>query len=70
MIELEKQLQINFTTGETKEVVVQGNISITNYFRSLEILNRAAPLYGCVYLATEDALNLLEQLTEKPPTRL
>lgn len=56
---LETQLQLNLSSGETMEVKVQPGISVKAYFTSLSILNRSSHIYGCVYLATEAALDLL-----------
>jgi hypothetical protein len=52
-----KQLDLN--TGE----IVMVNSFCTNvkqYFASLNILNASARVYGAVYLATDEALKLLE----------
>jgi hypothetical protein len=58
---LTKQLMLNIRTGEITEVSVQRGISVSNYFNSLNILNKAAHIYGCVYLASQEALRLLNE---------
>lgn len=62
MKQLEKQLRLELNSGEVTEVIVQSGISIKAYFTSLSILNKSSHIYGCVYLATDEALGLLEEL--------
>lgn len=57
---LEKQLRVDLNTGEITDVNVQPGITIKQYFSSLSILNRSAHIYGVVYLATDEALELLK----------
>ena len=60
MKSLEKQLRLELSTGKITEVNVQENITIKQYFTSLSSLNKAAHIYGVVYLATDEALKELK----------
>lgn len=58
------QIQLNLNTGETKQVNATGVTTARQYFGSLTTLNQSAHVYGCVYLATPDALKTLEMPDE------
>ena len=53
------QRQLNLATGEMKDVKAAGAMTSRQYFGSLTTLNEAAHVYGCVYLASKDALDYL-----------
>jgi len=62
MKQLEKRLRLELNSGEVTEVTVPSGISIKAYFTSLSILNRISHTYGSIYLATDEALGLLEEM--------
>ena len=62
------QIQLNLNTGETKQVNATGVTTARQYFGSLTTLNKSAHIYGCVYLATPDALLWFEQDDDSCPT--
>lgn len=57
---LGQQIQVDVVTGALTVVPVRSGITARDYFNSLSILNKSAHLYGFVYLATPEALALLE----------
>ena len=57
---LEKQIQLELTTGKYTEIDVGYPCTVKQYFASLTVLNKSSHIYGVVYLATDDALKELE----------
>jgi len=57
---LGQQIQVDLVTGKQTVTTVRSGITVRDYFDSLSILNKSAHLYGLVYVATPEALELLE----------
>ena len=56
---LKYQWKLDLNTGEVESTSVQEGITVKAYFASINILNRSAHVYGCLYLANDEAINLL-----------
>lgn len=59
---LETQICLDLRNGQESIVSVQPGINVYQYFRSLDILNKSAHVYGAVYRPSIGALELLESL--------
>lgn len=55
----DKQVQLNLRDGTTKAVNVLGSLTPSQYFYSLNGLNKSAHVYGVLYLASDEALATL-----------